>query len=316
MHEIIDHFCNACALNSKMNEKVKVVDKQLTPHYVSLDSLLNSDEQAGYYLIHPKGSGERGMGEPKNRLHSSFGDNIIFFNQEIHNEDSITNLIDALNKFSTHLLIVTDCSVRIPVILQHIRAEDAKRLLFREELNVNPSVKIIGEEFEKNVKLDSMLTDEEKRGYYRLRDIRVHEEIMFFDAEIYDKSSTGTLIQALTEWESSILIVTNYKLNISEIFQYITGEDISRLFLREELAINPTFGAMARPHRKATNQEKEQLSIYKLPKLLIKDVQRRWYNFAPGEVIAIERSTTNTYFRAVEEITGIREKVQKLLGSN
>lgn len=289
-----------------MNEIVKVIDKELTPHSVSLESLLSSEEQAGYY--------QRVQGSPNNRLLTH--EDIIFFNQKIHNDDSIKTLIDALNKFSTHLLIVTDYSLRIPVILQPIIAEDAKRLLFHEELDVNPYVKIIGEEFEKNVKLDTMLTDEEKRGYYRLRDIRVHEEIMFFDAEIFNKSSTGILIQALTEWESSILIVTNYDRNILDIFQYITGEDISRLFLREELAINPTFGAMARPHRKATDQEKEQMSISKLPKLLITDVQRRWYNFAPGEVIAIERSTTNTYYRIVEEITGIREKVRNILGSN
>lgn len=184
------------------------------------------------------------------------------------------------------------------------------------ESNSNPSVKIIREDFLENinqlneylsnnlVKLDSILTVEERRGYNRLCEIRLHEniEIIFFDAEIYDKSSVGTLIQALTECSPSILIVMNYKIFNHDIYHFIPPQDTSRLFLRKELAINPTFGVMALKHRIATNQEIQQLEIdlHKLPKLLILDVQRRWYNFASGQVIAIER--TNTYYRIVEKL--------------
>ena len=78
----------------------------------------------------------------------------------------------------------------------------------------------------------------------------------------------------------------------------------SSIFSKDELSINPTCNVMALTHRLATTDEMSLLNeiditIDKLPILLMKDVQRRWYDFGHNQVVAIERGPDNVYFRIV-----------------
>jgi hypothetical protein len=277
------------------SEKVQLIDNNSVIHFVSLSSLLTVKQHAGYA-----------------RLRANFPNNKILFIEHQH-IDIIINILDA---FPNDLVVIAN--YRRQLLLDQLRdslQQHATRIFLREELDMNPTIKVITEEKREIIEkpLDELLTPQEQRGFYRLRDIRLHENILIFDAEIHDKRSTGTLIQALSDLMPSILIVTNYTLQPSVILQQITDDDTSRVFLRDELSVNPTSGDMALIHKKAVNIP-EFVNPEKLPVMLIRDVQRRWYNFSPGEIIEIERGPTNTYFRIVEQIIDIKETVLNLTG--
>ena len=135
-----------------------------------------------------------------------------------------------------------------------------------------------------------------------LKMIRPKDKIMPFTTPIMEKDDMALLHSALIQNENTIIIVTQYADNIVNRFlEEVDVMSSGYVFFQLELDIDPINNFMVPKHRYATQDEKDDLTkrhipFTKLPVLLMKDPIRRWYNFAPESIIAIERKD-KLYFR-------------------
>ena len=94
---------------------------------------------------------------------------------------------------------------------------------------------------------------------------------------------------------------------IDELLHNIEPTDSGYVFFEYELDVDPINSPMVPRHRLATDKELAYLEDIcvprsKLPVIRMKDPIRRWHNFEPRSIIAIDRpagESTKTYFRIV-----------------
>jgi DNA-directed RNA polymerase subunit H (RpoH/RPB5) len=107
------------------------------------------------------------------------------------------------------------------------------------------------------------------------------------------------------ERREDVLVFRNDSDEVADkVLSVIDPEESGYVFFGSELDIDPLNNCMVPKHRIATKKEIDDLldrkvPLEKLPVLHMLDIIRRWHNFPRGSIVAIERSSTDVYFRRV-----------------
>lgn len=143
-------------------------------------------------------------------------------------------------------------------------------------------------------------------GLEKLVNLRDKERVELLHGTVDDKSKTGFVTeQLLGRRNGAVLVFVNHSDDVVDaVLSEVDPRDSGYLFFASELRLNPVDNCMVPPHRVATPEEVQVLNerripLGKLPVLRMLDPIRRWHNFPPESVVAIERPD-GTYFRKVK----------------
>lgn len=135
--------------------------------------------------------------------------------------------------------------------------------------------------------------------------LRNSEPVTHVDFSIDDKSKTTYVIEQILNRGKDILIFDNHSDDVvSIVLSEIDPRDSGYVFFASEIHLDPVNNCMVPTHRKATQQELDDLQnkhipLRTLPVLRLLDPIRRWHNFSVESVVAIDRHD-GTYFRIVK----------------
>lgn len=139
-----------------------------------------------------------------------------------------------------------------------------------------------------------------------LKSVRRGERVIELTREVLSNLDTAYVFVELDRREQQdILVFMNHSDEVvDKVLSDIDPDNSGYVFFASELDIDPLNNCMVPKHRMATKKEIDDLlgrrvPLEKLPVLHMLDTIRRWHNFPRGSIVAIERTSTDLYFRRV-----------------